>query len=797
MSQRKKIKVEKEEERLQELLNKVKLEPTRENAVKDGVVLIELKKEIKNLIKNLKVQKYRIISLKILFEIFKWKIDLNLDDSQVLMIFEILLEILKNEFFDCTDLVASNIPQLLKDDDLIEKYFEFYLKCNLNKENLKDLLIIFIEKSDKKDQYVNSILEKYEKYKDFIPRIAKLIDFDKISEDLYIKIFLDFQYIRESIDLRIIKGKKRFSYISQVSTFNLDFVFKNYIKDRDKIIRIFLAKLTTPKYELYFDILLNDPDEDVRFALIEKFSWEDCYSTNLPDRLLDKSNKIRQRVYEIYRSGLYHLRSLSICKIFDDKTASINQSVTDGKLGFSNGLPLSHTEDPADCVQFEAFIKKISEGCLTGYSEEYINLLIESRFSLKFLAEHEDLSGFSTFLKSYEIIIDLNTLPNDLKAFALRHFFKGKLNFSQILDLINLNVFEVLNFIPTEMNFNEILLEKAKSISNLEDVEKIAEFLNEKIVLNEEGPFIFPNFYFLLAHANVKTEFNLNLNEQSEYPSLYYQVFKKDPNFIFNLKNSKISIDQKIKLLICFNTPEILADFANDIICCKFACKTRDLILKRKNLNSTLIYFLCTGLVSISNTSFFIRSIKSCLKLKNDEKMKIIFEKYVKAVPERTFELFCSICSILKGCTVSGKFNQSINDRMIKKHKSEQETKQEIQGEMSMIDCDGSLIINPLLSQSIDVTPKKFAEIKFNENLPENTSNTEKPASISEDKLKIEDGKLFLSLEDKNLHSICNFIVSLGPEKVRDLDLDIEKLGFFKMSDLMCEMIGHGQIVYQ
>lgn len=837
MSERKKIKLEKETEESKELLIKLRSISNENNLDKNMHDSIDFQSKVRIAMENLKSKESRADSIQILAELFRLS-PIKLNSEEISYCFKVLLEILKTEIIDISLFISMGIPALLKDENIILKYLEIYPKSHLNREALREIISTFIENSVNKESLIENVLAKYEKYKDLVPRIAKLIDFSKINEDLYVQIVIDSQYIRESTDLRIIKGKKRFSYVEKLVEFNLDFALSNYIRDKDKRIRLLLAKSVTPTVEKYFNILLNDPDEDVRCSVISPLKW-DLNLGFVADRVLDKSLKVRNCVFELFKQGCLFLSSFPNLKIFDEMT--YDQHLVNGKLCFKSDTSVSLEDQQRHLDQFEIFIEKLCEGCLTGFSQEYLKVLTDSKLSLEFLCDHESLPGMFLYLES-KSIIDLDSIKIHLKPCVLKYMFKGTLRPNQISDCITAEIFEVLKFIPDPLAYYSDLVEKAISLTDLETVEKIIEFLKpvlihknpiypnpsampcESTVIDDSGVFQSgvnsanptiletPNFYFLNAHTKTSELFNEQQSNINEYHGLYFQVYKlkNDRRVISNIKSADLTTDQKIKLLLYLNDPGCLDEFASDLICHNLSFDLQKLILETKNVTSTLIYFLCTGLVSVSNSSFFIKSIKACLKLncadkKVDEKVKLIFTKYLKSVPQKTFDIFYSICWALKGCSTSSDLGSKA---------------------VEITECDESLIMNPMITENtnIDMKVEHKSEIatinefttdiiQRNENVSEEAKINDIAGNKGDDMIQtinenVENAinkpiskesnlqKVVLPYQDKVLHVICNNVIAMRTGELVTINFDPSKYGFYKMTDLMFEMIGHGQVTY-
>jgi hypothetical protein len=859
MTERKKIKIQKGTEGCKNLLEMLR---KMNNLNTSEIDKIDFQQAITFIFENLKSKETRKEAFQILSELCRISFSnvqlIFKDKSLSSSCFNALFEILKTEIFDHSNLVSSGVPMLNDSESVISKYLEFYPKSHLNRAGFREIMAILIENSISRGTIISSILEKFEKYKDLISRIAKLIDYENIQEDMYIELFLNCQYARDFVELRYVRGKKRFLFVEKLVEVNLDFALQNYIRDRDKKIRMLLAKmilqsLDTYLSESYFNLLLNDPDEDIRIFLISGLNWRLGLEA-VAERVLDKSLRVRTAAFELYKKGILFIKNFPKLHVFDKNPS--DQNIINGKLNFSNEISLNDKEQEEHLILFNYFVEKLCLGCHTGFSSEYLQALSESGFSLDYLSEHESNPGIHIFLNSLTIV-NLDTVKIHLQPLVLRHMYKGTLNHNQILNCISADIFDALKFIPNPSNYYSELLEKAISSTDLISVERIVEVLkpilntkslihpiksnepSESTFINESGifskdilsanptSFESPNLYFINAHTQTSDLFNEQQIVNIDYPSLYFQVYKlkNDPRVLKNIKKSQISIDMKIRLLLYLNNPTVIEEFASDLISYSLDSSLEKLILEKKNLTSALIYFLCTGFVSISNSSFFVKCIKCCLKIKNENKIHSVFSNYVKAVPQKTFDAFYSICYVLKGCSIRDMKAPASVANVIEENPVTQ-----------LPICDESLIMNPLITESINlenqkenmevkndyivdketatIAPSTLLPLGLNSNLlvennMDNDNSVVNKENLNHENLneqvtnqnnktsQKEKINLVLTQEDKNLHSICNFIISQRPGELIPIQFDPTKYGFFKLSDLQYELIGHGQVKYQ
>lgn len=847
MSERKKKKLEKDLRCVKELLE------TLRDMEKDGGVRYEAAdfvSEAKVCLENLKdreTRPYAVLAISRICNIIKPYLSISpaiLSEDDLDFIFESALKCIVEDRVDISEFASEAIFARFKNTQVILKFFEAYTKIAFNRETLKQILAMFIETNSKdREMLVDMVLKKYTSYLDFVPRIIKHVDVEKLDEDLYVKLYCDCQFFRENTEPRVVKSRKRRVFIEKAMDTHPEFVLRNYVKDRDQRVRALLAGKVSFSSEPYFNILLNDSEDDVRIVLLKRMDY-----SNVPlaasDRLLDKSARVREELFRIYRELVHQMRvfdSSHNLKMFEHTPE--HSTVAGGMLGFYKEVDGASLDEMYR--KFSTFFSKLSEGCLTCFSEEYISEIRKSNFSLEFLSRSEELPGLRAFLKSMKIT-DFSQIPTHLRSFCLEYMFVGTLNDFQIRECIQSNIYEALRFITDIYQHYDLLVEKALTLTDLGSVEIIVEFIKEAlchkplITLKRDGPErdtlrdtivddsctlnyvdeLTANEIFINSHTKASSKFveamATKMGFAVDYPYLYFFVYKCrfSPDTTQSILKSKLNVSEKVRLLVYLNLPEALEPFVDLILRYELDYKTQRFILSRRTTTSALIYFLATGHVSISNTSFFIKAIKCCLASTDADKVEHIFKSYVKSVKEHAFNVFYSICWILKDCSVTDISDQS-KDTGNNGHYATHND----------VDNNDSLVLNPMIVESakpsfysdaprltdtIVTLPTATEEngkgsgipvgnqtgISRNAVAPSEIQANENMKNIAPD-VHRRPPKLRLTKRDKALQCICSAVIKARSGQCIDISFDPARHGFFRLSDWHVDMISHGQVTYE
>lgn len=817
MSERKALKLEKGMEETRDLLNSLM---SISNDGTQSYESLEINHKLETCLKNLKdknIRPYAVLAISRILQLTASSQETLLAEEEICFFFESALNCIVESKENISQFISNATFCHLKNTELILKFFDAYPRVTFNRETLNETLAMFIDVNPQdREMLVSRVLKKYNAYRDLIPRIIKYIDIEKLEEDLYIGLFCDFQFFRENTELRLVKGRRRVEFIEKAVELHKDVVFNNYIRDRDKRVRILLAGKVSFSYEPFFSILLNDSDEDVRHTLLKRMNWHNA-PFSVSDRALDKSSKVRTEIFRMYRELLYHMQvsgDFENCGIFIKK--GDNSVLESGKLPFSKeeSFPKEKIHD-----RFINFFSKLCEGCLTGIPQEYIAELENSHFSYSFLYENRFRTGLHIYLNTIQIS-DLSAIPMHLRDFCLEYMAcSATLDASQIRKCIEHEVFGVLKLMSDPYLYFDSLLNKALTIDNLRAVETISEFikpiLNMKSRIfqkpptlmdsngeNESGQFKYEtgtsnsfeflalNEVFVNAHTKLTELFMeqqlAKLQEGLSYPYLYFLAYKypDNPDLIRCITNGNVTVPEKIRLLLYLNKPAIVGKFADQLLGHKLNYESQQFLFAKKTTVSALIYFLCTGLVTISNPSFFVMAIKSCLESTNTEKIGHIFEKYVKSVDQPAFNIFYSICWSLKGCSVTNIGDQEQNMKKI------------------TAGSDDSLLLNSIIgdtskaSTHLDVFELEDTKITIGMPTEINITgvNRENIENSSANKNQF---KLKLSKKDKMLSFICDLVIGSREGQLLEISFNPVKYGFFKLDECHIEMIGHNQVIYE
>ncbi|KAM0679933.1 hypothetical protein GINT2_001874 [Glugoides intestinalis] len=798
MTERKRVKQEKSLETAKELLEKLKNTPTSEEDQLNEC-------DLKACIESLENKSIRPLAIASIAEIARIMQQTNfLEYSEVEKMFYALLESINTVKLELTEFLNQRLAARLQSHEIIKKFLTNYPKATCNREALREMLAQFIEYTTDRDALIMFITRDSSKYNDLIPLIIGFIDVSRLEEEQYMKLFCSSPFFRENATLRLVRGKLRQRFVAAALEIDRMFVLENYIHDRDKRVRILLATKVCIKDEPFYKMLLCDNEDDVRHALIRRISFEQLQSSPegeiplekgvelIADRLLDKSAKVRLEVFKLYENIMHNFKQSGQAQIF------LNHQIDNGKLNFTRK---STTDGILLEPLFMHFFKKLCEGCLTGLPAEYFSAIDKTGLTLDFLSDNRTLPGLSFYLNARSLS-DFNAIPSNLQAFCLEYMFKGSLTDFQIKECIKSDVFEVLPFIPDPKQYFDLLLEKALCISNLSAVEDIVQFIKPILVnrplilknsmndqahsslldtnlIDDSGVFIgeiglknttkfsIDNEAFINAHTRLPDLFIDQQTGKFDYPHLYFLVHQRSGDFQTSqsIKDADIPIFLKMRLLCYLDKIEVLDQFADSILSFMHE-KTHKrvlfsdrnelllhkLLIGKKTFTSTMLYFLCTGLVSLTNQAFFIRAIVICSCTKSNSAVMYIFKKYVRAIDQATFDIFYSLCWSLK--------NYSFKN-------------------LVAVNNEDSLILNPVLTDTLKDTGE--AQVLNN---PENECN-------------MDSSTVTLLEKDKMLYYICNTVIGAREGQLVETVFDPLKYGLYRLSDRHAEMVGEGKVHFE
>lgn len=250
------------------------------------------------------------------------------------------------------------------------------------------------------------------------------------------------------------------------------------------------------------------------------------------------------------------------------------------------------------------------------------------------------------------------------------------------------------------------------------------------------------NLCILNAHMKcTETFIEQHFSFAQSFGTLYFLVHKArdSPRTREALMNADMPAADRVSLLLYLNDADFLCNFAHHLLRLSLDSRIRKKIRMFKNVNSSLIYFMATGLVNIKNPVFFVKCMRCAMhtvdngRTLSKEGLKYVFGKYINAVDQPTFDVFYSICWALR------------------EH-------------ISAADVNAEHNISP-------------------GNDPENISNT--------------NNKLRLKCRDMALHFICDFVIEARKGSLVEIAIDFTKTGFVKMSENEIEMVRYNQVIYE
>ncbi|WEL39411.1 sister chromatid cohesion protein PDS5 [Encephalitozoon hellem] len=572
--------------------------------------------------------------------------------------FRLLVETLPEEKINLETFITYRIPSLLTDKALISKLAGLTeVVSGTAKKYLKEIMIILIEEGTEdsvrevvravllhipKDPTFNTVIEVTKEIS--MPAVAILMESfeDKVYADVYSSFTL-----KECLCVRNIKGQGKLKYLTAaMSEKNFEKLCSFYIGDRDKKVIKILAENCSAGHEEIFYRIVNDCDEDVRMALLERISFEDVveHSLDIYERILDTSHKVREVVFNIFRSGML-LHKDSLLKIAEGS-----------KENKENGS--RRTRHEAECLL--KFVKLALKGIFTSQRKAYVELLNECNLPWEFYFHIKSFKGVTTFLSlNSERMKEENAeLPEceERRRFYLEYFFSGKIPKQRTLGLIETDIPSALAYLRGKADLSEyaeLLINKALASSNVKEILMIIEVV--KPYLTEKIPLMCPKSnaeLLVYAHSKHSSYFSSQvLDFEISFPMLYFLSHMKMPVDVLLplLLEYKGSMEEYVEIQLAHNSKRLLQEFTDYFMEINLDEDSKTKLVKSKTFVGSMIYFLNTGQVSIRNTDFFISSIcLVCAGLGNEPKVKYIYETYSMKVDQITFNKFYTICSRLK-----------------------------------------------------------------------------------------------------------------------------------------------------
>lgn len=592
------------------------------------------------------------------------------------MFFGLLVEALPRDGINLETFIAYRIPSLLTDSAMARRLVGLLsMVSGTAKRYLKEIAVILIEEGGEdmvkevvkavllhipKDPAVNSIIEATRDIS--MPIVAVVMEGleDKIYTEIYSQLTL-----RSELSVRNVRGPSRVKYLAAaMSEDNFKKLCPLYIGDRDKRIARILAANCSPKDRETFHRILNDSDEGVRTRLLEKVTFGDVveFEVEIHERILDSSREVRELVFNILRSGM----------------ALHRNSLLEAIEGPKENKPSSCQDGGHEAKCLLRFIRFVLKGVLTRERSEYVDLLNEFDLPWEFYFRIRGFKGTDVFLElnSQQIKKEEGDVPlsPEIRRFYLKHFFSGELPKEHVAELIRTDVMSALAYLQGRdlKGYVNHLLDKALACNDLEEILAMVDAMK-------------PYLQDMTYTSCPKSSGELLVYAHSKYCSCFVaQVLDLDVSFpmLYFLAHMKVPIDTLLPLLLeyrgssreyvevqlAYNDRKLLQEFVD-----YFMEVDLDDILKKKLIGSRtlvglMIYFLNTGQVGVRNTDFFIRSIHLVWTgSSNEAKARQIYETYAMRVDQDTFNKFYTVCSRLRGMSLSGETHEIVSGKMVKR----------------------------------------------------------------------------------------------------------------------------------
>lgn len=703
----------------------------------------------------------------------------TLSPAELSEYFEFVARCIPRMPLDLSTFVSARIPALLRSGPLIHRFFSLYGKTPYNTNYLDDILVILIEESPAPMARILSLLPvplggvstaTLPEY--ILDRVHRLIRVSELTDDQYALLYSRILHRHAGHELRIVRGRSRLMFVSAAITLHPDRISREYSDDRDRRIRLLAAGVCTDGD--VFRRLAHDPDESVRLALLDRLRWPDYARYDFFDRMLDRSYRVRQILFRIYREALLSLTAAG-SSLFDDGPflrrlygagpSGCEAAARSGvgvlslvRLGAATADDSTGATDDSEAA-FIRLVHQACGGCLTGFAEEYVSLLRESSFSLRFLSSLAGVPGGAAFLRSLRLSGgDFSCLPAEFLGLCLKYFYRGAASQADVLHCLGAEIFEVLPLIDNPVPLLEPLIRAATATADLSAAEQIAELIKPHIAgrlgpqaavpFPDAGP-LTPNQLLLGAHTGVPSSLVERVFSSAvhDYFTLYFLVYQARGDFRTEelLFSAGLALGQRVSLLLYYNRPDCLARAAPALVGRALDPDIVDRIQGARNLNSSLIYFLSTGLVSVSSPVFFVRAVRLAAHTSDaadrgavkKDALRRILSKYVTSVEQPVFDVFYTICSELREYTTG---------------------------------------------------PASHSGGEYVEN-PGNAAGTVGTAGT-------DDKKMRLRQADRVLWHVCETVMGLRRGVLVENPLCLERYGFTKLAENETEMLKYGQVVY-
>lgn len=779
------------------------------------------------------------LALKSLSELFRINMSFNIISAEELdLFFNVFYDLLdksasgtKIANFQPTNLnffISLKVFQHLKNKELIINFYQLlHKKSTIWEEQIVRIIFVLLQEEKNHDLLDEDVYLSMLEHNELVIVLLKnkrFVEFlNKASEEKYVKIFLaNLSFFDKNIVPRVIKGKDRQQYVKKLleNNKNEQFIAENYINDKDIKIRLFLAEKINSKQ--YLTILVNDIDDQVRLAVIKRIRWADA-EVSCSERLLDKSFDVRKEAFRIFKEGYNVIKQLILVgedENIKENATNLSKKKTNLKkdarvyknhirlsymfkkgsifkfpenfINFNENIIISIQED---VKKFDVFMKKLFEGCLTMFKDEYLDILSQLDISLLYLVKNRDFKGLSQFIEStdkfnsyktlhskfnqeIDNLLDSNqnlnsvnsefklknisesseniksVLLNECLEFGLKYLFNGKIDADDIFNLIDNEVIAVLNFIeqPEIDKFEKVLIDKCLASLKFNFVEGIANKLKDRLCFYDEftGNYNLVNLYLINAHVKTSkmeiVDFSISkaienrkenvMGSELVYSCIYYLIHRSKIDSNQNYQFIFYKLWEHIKST---NQTVKLLIYLNDFHVLQKFCDS----LIGGSVSIELQESLLSKKTVVSTLIYFL--LTGMVSVKSPSFfVKSIFICLKSTQLDKIKLLFAKYLRILDQSTFNIFYSICYSLRNTRLSSS----------------LDDSIILNPRVDE--------------------------------------DDKKLRMAKEDEILFDICTFIIGFrsGGEFI-ELNSDFSKFGFIKMTDEEIDLMSSGNVIYQ
>ncbi|KAM0671882.1 hypothetical protein OCOL_000936 [Ordospora colligata] len=570
--------------------------------------------------------------------------------------FGLLIKILPSEKINLENFIEYRMSSLLTDKGLIMKLVRL-IGCvsGAAKQYLKEMIIVLIEEKPEsivkeiikillghiaRDESINSVIEATKEASMPIVEILMEGFDDKKYVDIYSSLTLN-----KSLCIRNIRGCNKVKYLkSAVCGQNFEKLFSIYGADRSKEVIMLLADNCSYINRDAFNRMINNNDENVRIKLLEKITFDDIALNGLEmhERVLDLSDCVRSRVFEVFNEGVCKYKECLINSICDCKRKP----------------ELEDIDGNSKCLL--RFVEFILKGMFTGRKQEYVNVMIRAELPWKvyfqlcaFKGLHEFLELSNGKLKTNNEDFPINT---EERRFYIKYFFCGSVPDCEIMKLIEVDVLSALEYLKYRNihEYADILISKLITYRNRSS--------DVIVMIDDLKPYLYEKKWHLAprsdtelliyAHSKYVTQYIDYVQQQEvSFAMLYFLSCMKLPIDVLGplVLNYKGSCEEHVEIQLAYNDRRMLKERIGYFMNSKLSESLKRRLLSSRSFVGSMIYFVNTGQVAIRNMEFFVWSIYLiCMDCNNASKAREIYETYVMKVDIETFNKFYTVCSKLK-----------------------------------------------------------------------------------------------------------------------------------------------------